>query len=102
MAKMDVNKLLSTIFCMCASSAADLVTPGVYFEELEFPNSNLMRETTSASYFETAFQQCYSENHCNFVVKDTTTGKLSTKQNEGDLPDDKSSFRIWKKVVPGM
>ena len=99
---MKIVQVLAAYFCIVTASFANLASHGVFFDELEFPNQDVTSETTLASLFETPFQTCYSNDYCNYVVKDTRTGKFSTKEKESDLPAEKKFQRIWKKVKPGI
>ena len=99
---MKIVQVLAAYFCIVTASFANLASHGVFFDELEFHNQDVTSETTLASLFETPFQTCYSNDYCNFVVKDTRTGKFSTKEKESDLPAEKQFRRIWKKVKPGI
>ena len=52
---MKILQVLAAYLCIVTASFANLVSHGVFFEELEFPNQDVTSETTLASLFETPF-----------------------------------------------
>ena len=49
------------------------------------------------SIFHKSFHQCSKSSPCNFVVKDTTTNKYETHNNESDITQDRRKLIIWKR-----
>ena len=94
--------ILAIAICISFKSFATLTSQGVFFEELESSNSNVVGDRTLASLTDAPFHYCYSNSDCNYVIKDTRTGKFSIKEKEDNLPAEKQFLRIWKKVKPGM
>ena len=75
----------------------DLVI-GVFFEELLSSASSQHYQDGTATMIRKYLHRCDMSSDCNFLLLDTTKDQFTMVKSESEMPVNRISLRIWKKL----
>ena len=76
---------------------------GIFYEELSEAEGNTVTDASMqrTPIIHNSVHGCSIKESCNYVVKDTSTGKFTLYNSENDLPHEWAGLRIWRKIHHG-